>query len=134
MSASHVHRIQSHMDEEFIKSQVVGQPAGTNRLYGGYVKPQANKGMVSWINDFGGTIEAGTLSLIVMATVCRGVNPDATMELVGMATSRDRKNFGDSVLRLQVELMTAGLVTGDWPTSTTHSHQRQLHLPIHDLT
>jgi len=21
-----------------------------------------------------------------------------------------------------------------WPTSTTHSHQRQLHLPIHDLT
>ena len=100
--------------EEFIQNQVLGQPAGTNRLYGGYVKPQANKGMVSWVNDFGGTIEAGTLSLIEMATVCQGVNPDATMELVGIATSRDRWNFGDSVLRLQVEFLTTGIIAGDY--------------------
>lgn len=100
--------------EDFIQHQVVGQPAGTDRLYGGYIKQQANKALVSWINDFGDIIEPGTLSLIEMATVCQGTNPDATMELVGVATSRDWANFGDWVLRLQVEFLTAGMVTGNY--------------------
>lgn len=92
---------------------VPGQPLGQKRLYGGYVAPQANKGLVSWINDFSETVEAGTFSLIEMATVCPGSNSDTTMELVGVATSRDRANFGDSVLRLQVEFLTAGVQVGN---------------------
>jgi hypothetical protein len=99
--------------EDLIEHQIIGQPPGTDRLYGGYIAPQTNKRVVSWVNDFSGTIEAGTLSLIEMATVCQGTNPDTTMELVGIATSRDRWNFGDSVLRFQVEFLTAGLMTGD---------------------
>ncbi len=100
--------------EQFIQNQVPGQPAGTKRLYGGYMMPQANKGLVSWVNDFGGAIEAGTFSLIEMATVCQGISPDVTQELVGIATSRDRWNFGDSVLRFQVEFATAGDVTDNY--------------------
>lgn len=99
--------------EDFIQHyQVVGQPAGQTRLYGGYVAPSANKGVVSWVNDFGDIIEPGTFSLIETATVCQGANPDVTMELVGAVTSRDWANFGDWVLRLQVEFLTAGVSTG----------------------
>jgi hypothetical protein len=100
--------------EDFIQNrQVPGQPAGRNRLYAGLLASSANKNVVSWINDFGEIIEPGTLSLIEMATVCEGSNPDTTMELVGAATSRDWANFGDWVLRIQVEFLTAGMQIGD---------------------
>ena len=65
---------------------VPGQPLGQTRLYGGYVAPQANKGLVSWINDFSETVEAGTFSLIEMATVCPGSNSNTTMILAPCST------------------------------------------------
>jgi hypothetical protein len=69
---------------------------------------------MSWINAFGGTIESGTLSLLEMAVVCRGPNPSATHEQVGIAASRDKHIYLDSLVRLQVEFMTAGdEVTGN---------------------
>jgi hypothetical protein len=98
--------------EDFLRHQQPGQPSGQNRLYAGLIKPQANKGVVSWVNDFGDIIDPGTFSIIETATVCQGSNPDTTMELVGAATSRDWKNFGDWVLRLQIEFLTMGTQTG----------------------
>jgi hypothetical protein len=45
------------------------------------------------------------------------------MELVGVASSRDRANFGDSVVRLQVEFLTKGIITdnqvGGWDGKKT---------------
>jgi hypothetical protein len=98
--------------EDFLQQQALGQPSGKNRLYAGLVAPHPNKGVVSWVNDFPATIEMGTFSVIETATVCPGSNSATTMELVGAATSRDWKNFGDTVLRVQVEFMTAGDATG----------------------
>jgi hypothetical protein len=56
------------------------------------------------------------MSLIEMIVINRGSNPAITLEQVGIAASRDKANigtnFGDSVLRIQVEFLTAGDNTG----------------------
>jgi hypothetical protein len=101
--------------EDFIRRHhVPGMPAGQKRLYAGLGKVVANKGATSWVNAFGGSIESETLSLLEMAVVCRGPDPGTTHEQVGIAASRDRHIYFDSLVRLQVEFMTAGdQVTGN---------------------
>lgn len=95
--------------EEFIlRHHVPGMPAGQNRLYAGLGKITANKGASSVVNAFGGTIETGTLSLLEMAVVCRGSSPSTTHEQVGIAAGRNKNIYFDSLVRLQVEFMTAG--------------------------
>ena len=90
-----------------------GQPAGVTRLYGGYLVNASNTRMVGWVNEFGGTIDSGTFSLLETATTCVGSNSATTLELVGTTISRDRTNFSDSVPRIRVEFMTAGLAQGN---------------------
>lgn len=101
--------------EDFIRRHhVPGMPSGQNRLYAGLGKVIANTGAMSSVNAFGGTIESGTLSLLEMAVVCRGLNPSTTHEQIGIAASRDKNIYFDSLVRLQVEFMTAGdQVTGN---------------------
>jgi len=95
--------------EDFIKNyQVPGRPAGETRLYAGLGSIVANKHVASWVNAFGGTIETGTFSLLEMLVACRGPSPSTTREQIGITASRDKANFGDSVLRLQIEFLTAG--------------------------
>jgi hypothetical protein len=98
------------------RKQVAGQPAGQFRLYGGYNKFVNHTRLVSYINEFSGSIQASTFSLMEMATVCPGANMATTLELVGATISRDRLNFGyvDSVPRIQVEFATAGTSMGDF--------------------
>ncbi len=98
---------------DFLRNHVVqGQPAGQNRLYGGIRKVASNNGLSSWVSEFSGIIEAGTFSLLEMATLCPGTNPSTTLEQIGIAASRDSVNFGDSIVRLQVEFLTAGDLVG----------------------
>jgi hypothetical protein len=91
------------------KNAETGQPAGVSRLYGGYVAKVANKRVIAWVNEFTGAIEAGTFSLIEVATMCPGANLPKTAELVGATISRDRSNFADSKPRIQLEFLTAGV-------------------------
>lgn len=85
------------------------------RLYAGFISLVENTGASVSINPFGGAIEANTMSVLELAVGCRA-NGD-TWQLVGIAASRDninlkdrweRKDPADSVLRLQVEFLTAG--------------------------
>ena len=100
--------------EEFLAKYVVpGMPTGPNRLYAGKGSLTPNLGAMAWINAFAGFIEPGTMSLLEMNVHC---NKDGVpWEQVGIAASRDwttnailSKNFGDWLLRLQVEFLTAG--------------------------
>lgn len=102
--------------EDFIRRyQVPGMPAGQNRLYAGYSKKVQHKAASSYVTAFGGTIEAGTLTLLEMAVVDRGPTPSTTHEQVGIAIGRDRANMSDSLVRLRVEFMTMGDdVAGDY--------------------
>jgi len=94
--------------EDFIGHQEAGQPGGQFRLYGGLASSTVNQSVVGWFNQFGGDVEPGTFTLMELTTACRGSNPSTTMELVGIVASRDRANFGNSDLRLQVEFLSAG--------------------------
>jgi hypothetical protein len=103
--------------EDFItRHQVQGMPSGQNRLYEGIARRVANISASSLVNAFGGTIENGTFSLLEMAVVNSGPNPSTTHEQVGIAISRDNANFPqfkDSLVRIQVEFMAKGDLTGD---------------------
>jgi hypothetical protein len=102
--------------EDFIRRhQALGMPAGQNRLYAGLVKTASNTAAYSYVNGFGGTIESGTMTLLEMAVVNSGPNPSTTHEQVGIALSRDKKNFkyADSLLRIQVEFIARGDDVGD---------------------
>lgn len=95
--------------EDFLRRyQVPGMPAGQNRLYAGYSKKVQHTMASSYVTAFGGTIEAGTLTLVEMAVINRGPTPSTTHEQVGIAIGRDRANMNDSLVRLRVEFMTAG--------------------------
>jgi hypothetical protein len=89
------------------------QVAGRTRLYAGLYSTTPCKSVSSWVNDFGDAVQSGTFSVIETAVVCPGTNPSTTMELVGAATSRDPKHFGNSILRLQFEFATQGDLTKD---------------------
>lgn len=101
--------------EEIVSPRLEGgQPAGRNRLYGGYISFRENTNVVAWVNEFGGAIDSGTFSLMETATVCAGVNPATELELVGATVSRDRANWNDSTPRIRVEFFTRGATaTGD---------------------
>lgn len=95
--------------EDFITNyQVAGAPIGQNRLYAGIPFNADNNGLSAWLNQFVGDVEIGTFSLIEVATLCRGPDEATTLELIGAVASRDKANFDDAVVRLQVEFFTAG--------------------------
>jgi hypothetical protein len=96
------------VDDFIRRHHVPGMPAGQSRLYAGMARIVANTTAMSWVNEFGGIIESETLSILEMAIVDRGPSPATTHEQVGIAVSRDRHIYLDSVTRLQVEFMTAG--------------------------
>jgi hypothetical protein len=106
----------SSLDELLEQSELQsGLPGGKKRLYTGYTLHVHSKTNVSNVNAFSGpAIEEGTFSLMEMAVGCHDKDdPDGTLQLVGMAASRDNHNFyyyQDSwELRLQVEFLTAGV-------------------------
>jgi hypothetical protein len=100
--------------EDFLTEQAVPGDAsgGTDRLYAGMVAYAPNRGANANISTYGGLIEDGTLSVLEMVVGC----PNAKGEMwqyIGIAASRDYvnkryPNFGDSVLRIQVEFFTQG--------------------------
>jgi hypothetical protein len=95
--------------DDFIKhDQAAGQPGGQFRLYSGIAASAVNQDAAGWFNQFSGDVEPGTFTLIELTTACRGSSPSTTMELIGIVASRDRANFGNSDLRLQVEFLSAG--------------------------
>jgi hypothetical protein len=101
--------------EEFLEQSEPqpGLPGGQKRLYAGYALPMFSMGTASNVNAFAGPlIEEGTLSLMEMAVGCMWKGDENTLQLVGMAASRDNHNFwyyDDSWrLRLQVEFLTEG--------------------------
>lgn len=95
--------------EDFVQRfQVPGMPAGQNRLYAGIPSPQPTRTVGAWVNPFGGDVEEGSFSLFEVTASCKGPDPANTLEQVGAVFSRDRANFNDAVLRLQVEYYTAG--------------------------
>lgn len=97
--------------EDFITNyQAPGQPSGRFRLYAGMASVTSSKRAVAIVNEFSGAVQDNTFSILEMAVVCRSPTP---MELVGIAASRDKKNFGDSFLRIQVEFLSMGDIIGN---------------------
>jgi hypothetical protein len=97
--------------EEFIAQQVPGVPAGASRLYAGIGLPVQNTGAAMFVSAYEGTVYPRTVSLLEMSVTCTGADADTTLELVGVAASRDRFNFDrttPTVTRLQVEFYSAG--------------------------
>ncbi|WP_170229047.1 neprosin family prolyl endopeptidase [Polyangium fumosum] len=99
--------------EDFLAKSAHGQPEGQDRLYGGIAVPAQNIGAHSFINSYDGKVEATTMSLLELAVSCDGLDPDTTLEQVGVTASRDRANFDrddgkPAVTRIQVEFYTAG--------------------------
>ncbi|UQA59495.1 neprosin family prolyl endopeptidase [Polyangium aurulentum] len=97
--------------EDWIENhQVLGQPDGQHRLYAGLGVQTPVIMASSRVNQWGGAVELGTVSLLEMAVKCLGSNPEETEELVGVAASRDEHNFrGEGPgLRLRIEFMSAG--------------------------
>jgi hypothetical protein len=82
--------------------------AGVHRLFSGYHKTVGNTTVVGFFDQSINQIQAGTFSLLEMATYCGGPAPSSTAELVGIAVSKDLVNFNDAVQRLRVEFLTAG--------------------------
>lgn len=108
--------------EDFVARSVVsvpGQPDGQDRLYAGIYKVTPAIQVQSYINAYEGKVEPKIMSVLEMAVACQGPDPDTTLELVGVAASRDMRNFdsdksGPAKTRLQVEFLTAGSsATGD---------------------
>lgn len=108
------------LDEWLETKQAVGAPLMVERLYAGFISKVENTGASAFINAYGGAIEANTMSLMEMGVGCL-LNGEV-WQFVGIAASRDNINLkdkwevshpADSVLRLQVEFLTAGpLATG----------------------
>jgi hypothetical protein len=81
------------------------------RLYAGTTSVVDNQGANVSINSFYGLIEPGTMSLLEMQVGCKEFGE--MWQAVGIASSRHWAlagfpNFGDFVLRLQVEFFTDG--------------------------
>lgn len=110
----HIERLSQHQraiertSEPAPSRMEAGQPAGLNRLYGGYIAYRTHINVIGWVNEFGGAIESGTFSLMETATMCPGANMATDLEMVGATVSRDRVSFGDSTPRLRVEFFTRG--------------------------
>jgi hypothetical protein len=98
--------------DDFLTNYLVpGVPGGPGRLYAGIASLTPNLGASSWINSFGGEIELGTMSVLEMVVGCP-MNGEMWQQ-IGIAASKDwanngLPNFGDLVLRVQVEFLTAG--------------------------
>ncbi|MFS8065724.1 MAG: neprosin family prolyl endopeptidase [Byssovorax sp.] len=103
------------LDDFLTKYVVPGAPPTAydpNRLYAGMVSRVDNQGANATINSYYGLIEPGSMSVLEMTVGCRNAQ-DQMWQWVGIASSRDWAtqgfaNFGDFVLRLQVEFLTAG--------------------------
>jgi hypothetical protein len=111
--------------EEFLEQSEPqsGLPGGKDRLYTGYKLHMFSMASVAMVNAFEGPlIDDKTFSLMEMAVGCMWKDDPSTLQLVGMAASRDNHNFtywDDSWrLRLQVEYYTQGPETtgsvGGW--------------------
>lgn len=96
------------VDDFITNHQAMAMPDGADRLYAGLPVFAPNQGASAWVNQYGGDIEPRTFSLIELSVLCRGADPENTMEVVGIVATRDRANFGDAVVRLQVEFFTKG--------------------------
>lgn len=95
--------------EAFLQDQEGGQPDGQYRLYAGVTATVDNSGGAGAFNQFAGEVEKNTFSLMELAVSCDGADKNNTLEQIGVVASRDRKNFGDSFVRLQVEFFSEGL-------------------------
>ncbi len=93
--------------EAFLQDQEGGQPDGQYRLYAGVTATVDNGGGAGAFNQFAGEVEKGSFSLMELAVSCDGADKVNTLEQVGVVASRDRKNFGDSFVRLQVEFFSS---------------------------
>jgi hypothetical protein len=105
--------------EDFLAKSVQsvpGKPEGQNRLYAGINMAAPAIRVQTFINGYDGKVEKTIMSVLEMAVTCQGPDPAKTLELVGVAVSRDRWNFDrdvePAVTRLQVEFLTAGDATG----------------------
>jgi len=109
--------------ESFILSMPSGQPSGQFRLYGGYAAVTQNHGVHSSINQFPGSAESGTFTILEDAVNCDGTNPSTTKEIVGAVVGRGAAGFDGSTLRFNTEFWTAGNSAGNnvggWNTSVT---------------
>jgi hypothetical protein len=91
-----------------------GQPAGQNRLYEGYYRSIPHTGVKSYVNQgLVNSVEPGTFTLLETATVCSGVFPATTLELVGATVAKDMANLNDQTQRLRIEFLSSGLITGN---------------------
>jgi hypothetical protein len=124
--------------DDFLKNyQALGTPTGGGRLYAGISStndaknnPTYNMGASASVMPFTGPIESGTLSVLEMVVGCRNLVDNKMLQMVGVAASRDYMNigfanFGDPVLRLQVEFLTnteelTGPGKGGWEGTVTH--------------
>lgn len=110
----------SSVEDYLAKSvqSVPGKPEGQNRLYAGINMAAPSVRVQSFISGYDGKVEKTIMSLLEMAVTCQGSDPNTTLELVGVAVSRDRWNFDRDddkpvLTRLQVEFLTAGEATED---------------------
>ena len=97
------------VEEHVAHFEPSGQPAGSSRLYGGRGQVERNIQVNANIHQFSGSPEAGTLSLLEMATLCYGSDSPNTAEWVGVAVSRGAAGYDGSTLRFTVEFITAGV-------------------------
>jgi hypothetical protein len=109
--------------EDFIDNSVPSVPGlpqgqGQVRRYAGINKVVQNLGVQAYIDAYNGKVEETIMSVMEIAVVCQGPDPDTTLELIGAAVSRDRRNFDTKLqptrTRFQVEFLTAGAAVGDY--------------------
>lgn len=95
--------------QDFVDNEdVPGRPEGKYRLYSTLFAPIPNMGAAGSINQFEGDIEKGTFSIIEIAVICRGLDDNSTMEIVGATVGRNRASFSDAQTRIRIEHFTAG--------------------------
>jgi hypothetical protein len=95
--------------EEFIRSIASPQPAGRKRLYGGRVHVVSNIGTVGFAtyHDFAG-VELDTFSLVQLALLCRGSDPDNTLESVEVGINKHPQIYNDNNVHFFVFFTTEG--------------------------
>jgi hypothetical protein len=105
--------------EDFIDNEVTsvpGVPQAQDRRYAGINKVVQSLGVQAYINAYNGKVEETIMSVMEIAVVCQGPDPATTLELVGAAVSRDRRNFDTKLqptkTRFQVEFITPGRKSG----------------------
>lgn len=98
--------------EEFLQAQEGGRTDGANRLYAGWTTLIDNWGGGGQFSRFAGNVEENSFSLVELTISCDGPDKNNTLEQIGIVASQDRKNFGDAVLRLQVEFFSQGIKYG----------------------